>query len=103
MEIKALTREQAIKSICELFERYFGVEKGSAEMYQDFAEDLKLCEPWDGEGEYKKENMPPDYNEFLLALGVKPQEIIDITHINTKCFDENMCKMYGVEIPKDTL
>jgi hypothetical protein len=82
-----VTREKAIKAINELFDRHFGCDKGSGEDYQEWAEDMKLCEPWDGEGSFTEENYPPGQWDILQAIGVTQDEIIELLGANPAIFE----------------
>lgn len=98
MKPKPITRIDAIKVINELFERYFGNDKGSGELFWEFMEDMGLCEY-----DYDTDTVitdSPSQDEVLLAMGVQPQELIDILHINPNCYTEEMCKAYKVDMPK---
>lgn len=97
--IEPITRKQAIKALLALEDKAFGHDKGSGEMYQEFCELMGLCEEWDGESETKEENWAPGFWELLMAIGVKPQEIVDIGGINNLCFPPEMCQAYGTEVP----
>ena len=82
-----LTRNKAIAALVEVFARYFGSEKGSGEMYQEFAEDLHLCLQWDGEST-TPEYLPPSMWELLAAAGIQPDHIIQACGINPIIADE---------------
>jgi hypothetical protein len=91
-----VSRKAAIKTIDQLFETHFGSEKGSTEAYVDFMEQRGFCEFTD-EGGVDKE--PPCQYEFLLALGVTPQELVDVLGINHKIFTKDFCDMYNAKKP----
>ena len=93
--VDRITREAAIKALLSLEDRAFGHDKGSGEAYQEWAERLGLCPDWDGESRVRDEDMPPNFEELLMAVGVSPQEIVAIAHINPKCFPPQMCRAYG--------
>lgn len=98
--MKSVSREQALKALFSLDDFVFGHDKGSGEMYCEWAEHQGLCPEWDGESDVKEEDLPPGFFELFLALGIQPQEIIDVLHVNPKCFPEEMCKAYGVTNPQ---
>ncbi len=79
-----LTRNNAIRALVEIFECYFGAEKGSGEMYQEFAEDLHLCEAWDGDmgSSMAPESLPPSMWELLAAAGIHPDHFTEACRIN---------------------
>ena len=76
-----MTRDKAICALVEMSERYFGAEKGSAEMWQEFCGDLRLCTEWDGEST-TEEDLPPSMWEILAAAGVHPDHITQACGIN---------------------
>ena len=87
--MEAVTRKQALKVILELFECYFGSEKGSDDKYYEFMERMGLAE-YDYDNE-KCTKDPPGEFEFLLALGVQPQEFYDLMPgLNPNIFDDLM-------------
>lgn len=94
-----IAREAAIKALLALEDKAFGHDKGSGEMYAEWCADRGLCQPWDGEVETADEDLPPDFFELLLAVGVSPQEIVNIGWINHKCFPPEMCRAYGFSTP----
>ena len=94
MKHPKLTRDSAICAIVEVFERYFGAEKGSAEMYQEFAEDMRLCEVWDGEST-TPEYLPPSIWEILAATGIHPDHLTEACHINPLIAAELKVDGYG--------
>lgn len=89
-----LTRDKAIRALVEVCNRYFGSEKGSAEMYQEFAEDMRLCEPWDGEST-TAEYLPPSLWEILAAAGVDPDHLTEACHLNPLIAEELKACGYG--------
>lgn len=63
---------------------------------------MKLCpeyDPDDPHFEEDRNNWPPGFTELLMAVGISPQEIVDITGMNPKCFPEDMCRAYGFSTP----
>ena len=99
-KIKPVTREQAIKVINTLFEEHFGSEKGSNDAYFEFMEKMKFVE-FDDDGNTIGE--APGQYEFLIALGVQPQEIVDVLGINHQIFTKSFCVAYGAKKPKKTI
>ena len=95
-----IMREQAIRSLDHLFEKVFGSDKGSREAYEEWATNEGLCEEWAGEEDITDQMRPPGTLEFLLALGVTPQEIVDVIHLNPEIFDQQICDAYGMTPPK---
>ena len=94
----AVTRKQALKVILELFECYFGSEKGSDEKYYEFMERMGLAEYDDN---YETISQPPGEFEFLLALGVQPQEFYDLMPgLNPTIFDDLM-EVYHLTPPTE--
>ena len=81
-----ITRVQAIKAIDSLFDRYFGSDKGSNELYESWASDNKLCEPWNGEEELTEEHIPPGQFDILMALGITKEELIEHLGVNPEIF-----------------
>jgi hypothetical protein len=106
--MKKITEEQAVKALEQLMEIHFGHDKGSGEMYQEWAENVGLCKSiWEEypDGDWPSEfDNDPDYQapscyELLMALGISPQKLVDTLHINPKIFDQEWCDMYGFEQP----
>lgn len=79
------TREQAIKAIHDLFDHAFGHDKGSDEMYIDWCDSHGLVVFEDDGGEPIASDWPGEL-QFLAALGVTEQEMVDVLHINPKVF-----------------
>jgi len=97
--MEAVTRKQALSVILELFECHFGSEKGSGDMYAEFMERMGLS-VWDDECE-KCIKEPPGEFEFLLALGVQPQEFYDLMPgLNPRIFDDLM-ELYHLTPPAE--
>jgi hypothetical protein len=97
-DLKPVTRKQAVAAILEMFDRWVGCEKGSSEMWSAFCEDMKLIPEWDGKA--GTEVAPPSPEEFLLALGVVPQEMVNVKGYNPGVvFPAEMCEAYGVPRP----
>ena len=90
---------KAIKAIYEIFERYFGNDKGSGDMYCDFVEDMELFDPeWNEEtGGYENDDLPPRVEELMISAGIKPQDIFDALNLNVHCFPDEMCRVYGFD------
>lgn len=101
--LKAISREQAVKALHEMFHKAFGNDKGSAEVYQEWAADQGLCEQWDEDGPDSPEILPPCIYEILVAAGIRPKQLVDILGINMKIFDREMCKQYKVDTPYDEI
>lgn len=96
--MKPLTRKEAIECIEQLFERYFGCDKGSDELYFDFLESMGLV-TFDLDTGDMVEDVWPGQSEFFLALGVQPSELIDIFGHNPSCYTKEMCEAYNVKEP----
>lgn len=80
----SLTRDKAIQCLDSLFERAFGSDKGSSQAYEEWCEEMGLCE-WDEEvDEYVGGREPPGQHQILSAVGISPQELVDVLGINPK-------------------
>jgi len=100
--MKKVDRKLAIKALLNLDEKTFGHDKGSGEAYWDWATDMGLCPEYDFDDpdfEKDRSNWPPDFVELLMAIGISPQEIVDISGRNTNCFPGDMCEAYGFTLP----
>lgn len=96
-KILPVTRKQSIKIINELFEEHFGSDKGSGEAYVEWMERMGLAE-------FSEDDMttvvnPPGQLEFLMALGVTPQELVDTLGINHRIFPKQFCALYRMKKP----
>ena len=76
-----LTRDKAIRALVEMIERFGGSEKGSDELWHEFAQDMHLCTEWDGEAT-TEEDLPPSMWEILAAAGVQPDHLMEACGIN---------------------
>lgn len=85
--MREITRADAIKALDSLFEKAFGNDKGSGEMYEDWARERGLCDDWDGYGEVTDGMVPPGQWDILLAMGVTPAELIEHLHANPAIFE----------------
>ena len=85
------TREEAIKAINDLFDVAFGHDKGSDEAYIDWCEGLGLVTYECDDNDAWPEDWPGQY-QFLAALGITEQEMIDILHLNPNMFSWEYAK-----------
>lgn len=101
-----INKKDAIKLLYAIPDDMFGCDKGSGEAYEeymtrngfcrDFYEDYPYGDiPDEAYGEDKY--FAPGWVEILMAAGISPQEIHDITNINPKCFPDEACRLYGFE------
>jgi hypothetical protein len=101
--MKPITKEQAIKALHDLEEVAFGHDKGSGEAYLDWAIDQDLCEycdEYEGEEWDDEIHAPPSIIELLVAIGVSPQDLVDVLCVNPHMFTPEMCRCYRVDCPK---
>lgn len=101
--MKIITKEQALRALHELEETAFGHDKGSGDAYYEWACDQGLCEYCcedEGEEWIADLHEPPGILELFVAIGILPQTLVDILHVNPNMFPVEMCKAYNVPYPK---